>query len=162
MDCIYQINLINTYSDPCFPVGFSSKIGELDVFGTGDFASCTESLLPLLNKSSCSRESPTCSLDGSFQPPLSATKEFFGFSEFYYTSEDTLKIAGVWDLEKFQAKASNYCATDWSELQTNWKNKMYKADENRLKNQCFKSAWVSVSRRKFLIRFSIVILFTVI
>ena len=133
------------FSDPCFPSGFVSKTDDLDILGVGDWSACTELLRPLLNKTGCSRDSNTCSLDASFQPSLAGTKDFFGFSEFYYTSEDTLKIAGIWDYERFRSKASEYCATDWSDLQTNWKNKMYKADENRLKNQCFKSAWVSVN-----------------
>jgi len=134
----------NSAQDPCFPAGFVSNIDDLDILGVGDWGACTDLLRPLLNKTGCSPDSNTCSLDASFQPSLAGTKDFFGFSEFYYTSEDTLKIAGIWDYERFRSKASEYCATDWSELQTNWKNKMYKADENRLKNQCFKSAWVSL------------------
>jgi Golgi nucleoside diphosphatase len=113
--------------------------------GTGEFKSCYSSLKPLLDKSSCAADDETCSLAGTYQPSLSSVGEFFGFSEFYYTSEDTLKIAGVWDKEKFVEKASEYCATEWDQLEKNWKAGMYKADENRLKNQCFKSAWVSVN-----------------
>merc|ERR1712142_525267 len=70
--------------------------------------------------------------------------EFFGFSEFYYTSEDTLKIAGEWNLDTFKRKSREYCATEWHQILANWCANRYKADENRIKNQCFKSAWVSL------------------
>lgn len=133
-----------TISDPCFPVNFAGEINSKSISGTGEYESCYSSLKPLLEKSSCSANDETCSLAGTFQPSLTSVGEFFGFSEFYYTSEDTLKIAGLWDKEKFVEKASEYCATEWDHLEENWKAGMYKADENRLKNQCFKSAWVAL------------------
>jgi len=83
-------------------------------------------------------------LSGKYQPTLAGVDDFFGFSEFYYTSQDCLKMAGKWDLDKFELAAAEYCSTNWSLLEENWKNKLYDADYNRLKHQCFKSAWVPV------------------
>ena len=87
----------------------------------------------------------TCSLNGHFQPSFDSVSEFFGFSEFFYTSEDCLHLAGRWNFDLFRKEAESYCATKWSKLEENWKADKYKADANRLKNQCFKSAWVPVS-----------------
>ncbi|CAG5105520.1 Oidioi.mRNA.OKI2018_I69.chr1.g2197.t1.cds [Oikopleura dioica] len=112
-------------SDPCFPANFVGDVHDRSISGTGDYQSCYSSLKPLLEKSSCPADDETCSLAGSYQPSLSSVGEFFGFSEFYYTT-------------------SEYCATEWEKLEENWKEGMYKADANRLKNQCFKSAWVSL------------------
>ena len=132
--------------DPCYPKGLTVTVeNDFDLIGTGDFDSCRQSLIPLLNKTHCRNDSDTCSLDGAFQPSLSSTNDFFGFSEFYYTSQDCLKIAGKWDLDLFSQKSREYCGTEWGTLMQNLKSKMYLADENRLKDQCFKSAWVSVS-----------------
>ena len=133
--------------DPCLPYGATYSHAGVDFIGSGNYSACFTSLRPLLKKESCSGGflNDTCSLNGNYQPSLTPIDEFFGFSEFYYTSEDCLKLAGDWNLEKFQGKASKYCATNWSVLEQNWKNKRYDADYNRVKHQCFKSAWVPVS-----------------
>lgn len=76
---------------------------------------------------------------------MASLTEFFGFSEFYYTSADCLGIAGRWNLDLFQKESAAYCATNWEQLKINLAQGKYKADENRLRQQCFKSAWVPVS-----------------
>ena len=93
---------------------------------------------------SCAIGDTTCSLDGHYQPEMANVGEFFGFSEFYYTSSDCLGIAGRWNLDLFQKESAAYCATDWLTLKSNLAAGKYKADENRLRQQCFKSAWVPV------------------
>lgn len=129
-------------SDPCLPYGATYSHAGVDFIGSGNYSSCFSSLKPLLHKATCQADDKTCSLSGKYQPSLDGVDDFFGFSEFYYTSEDCLKMAGKWNLEKFETAAAEYCSTNWSVLEENWNNHLYNADYNRLKHQCFKSAWV--------------------
>lgn len=129
-------------SDPCLPSGATHSQDGVEFIGTGNYTACFSSLKPLLHKGTCSALDQTCSLNGHFQPSFDSVSEFFGFSEFFYTSEDCLHLAGRWNYDLFRKEAASYCATKWSKLQENWKADKYKADANRLKHQCFKSAWV--------------------
>ena len=133
------------FLDPCLPSGATHSQDGVEFIGTGNYTACFSSLRPLLHKETCSALDQTCSLNGHFQPTLDSVSEFFGFSEFFYTSEDCLHLAGRWNFDLFRKEAESYCATKWSKLEENWKADKYKADANRLKNQCFKSAWVPVS-----------------
>ena len=147
-------------SDPCLPQGATFEQNGFEFVGSGNYSSCYNSLKPLLHKvnfvllilnftkrikDTCLADDATCSLDGHYQPPMNGIGEFFGFSEFYYTSSDCLGIAGRWNLDLFQKESAAYCATEWSVLKSNLALGKYKADENRLRQQCFKSAWVPVS-----------------
>lgn len=143
----YREMLVNKYqdqaiSDPCLPSGAKYSQAGVEFIGSGNYSSCFDSLRPLLHKETCSALDQTCSLNGQFQPSFDSVTEFFGFSEFFYTSEDCLHLAGRWDIDLFTQEASTYCATSWSKLEQNLKMNKYKADANRLKHQCFKSAWV--------------------
>lgn len=129
-------------SDPCLPQGATFEQNGFEFVGSGNYSSCYNSLKPLLHKDTCQADDATCSLDGHYQPPMNGIGEFFGFSEFYYTSSDCLGIAGRWNLDLFQKESAAYCATEWSVLKSNLALGKYKADENRLRQQCFKSAWV--------------------
>ena len=133
------------FLDPCLPSGATHSQDGVEFIGTGNYTACFSSLRPLLHKDTCSVLDQTCSLNGHFQPSFDSVSEFFGFSEFFYTSEDCLHLAGRWNFDLFRKEAESYCATKWSKLEENWKADKYKADANRLKNQCFKSAWVPVS-----------------
>ena len=58
--------------------------------------------------------------------------EFYGFSEFYYTMEDVLRMGGPYEYMKFQKAATEYCGTKWDTLQSWYEEKLYpKADERR-------------------------------
>lgn len=110
--------------------------------GTGNFNECYKRLIPYLN-SSCGKKS--C---GDVIPQLGlnfSKREFYGFSEFWYTMEDVLRIGGRYNYKKFQKAARDYCSTRWSVLQDRFQRRIYPfADKKRLKYQCFKSAWMSV------------------
>lgn len=72
--------------------------------------------------------------------------EFYGFSEFWYSMEDVLKMGGPYSRERFVQSARAFCGTDWPASQRSWEEGLYpKADRARLETQCFKSAWISVA-----------------
>ena len=61
--------------------------------------------------------------------------EFYGFSEFYYTMEDVLRMGGPYEYMKFQKAATEYCGTKWDTLQSWYEEKLYpKADERRFRS----------------------------
>ena len=96
--------------DPCTPSDYKKKIQYKDknfyhVKGTGDYEKCQETVKPLLNLSVPCMKTP-CSFNGVFQPPIySKQTELYGFSEFYYTMEDTLNMGGKYDYMKFRKAA---------------------------------------------------------
>ena len=70
--------------------------------GTGDFDLCRETIQPFMNKTN---ETQT-SLNGVYQPPIHfQNSEFYGFSEFYYCTEDVLRMGGDYDATAFTRAA---------------------------------------------------------
>ncbi|KAL3863359.1 hypothetical protein ACJMK2_005117 [Sinanodonta woodiana] len=142
--------------DACLPVNLvlesKDKTGIVNTFkGTGDYLQCQNKLIPLLNLTvPCQRE--PCSLNGVHQPYINFhNSEFYGFSEFWYTMEDVFRIGGQYEYEAFIAQAKEYCLNKWSKIQEWYDKKLYpKADENRMRMQCFKSAWMTAVLHKGL------------
>ncbi|PIO33748.1 hypothetical protein AB205_0174510, partial [Aquarana catesbeiana] len=133
------------YLDPCLPLDIPDKIQQgaqtMFVRGTGDFHLCHRIIQPLMN---LSNETQT-TLNGIYQPPLPYhNSEFYGFSEFYYCTEDVLRMGGDYNSARFLKAAQDYCATKWSVLKERFDRGLYAshADMHRLKYQCFKSAWM--------------------
>ncbi|XP_036055419.1 ectonucleoside triphosphate diphosphohydrolase 4 isoform X3 [Onychomys torridus] len=133
------------FLDPCLPLDIKDEIQQngqtLHLRGTGDFDLCRETLQPFMNKTN---ETQT-SLNGVYQPPIHfQNSEFYGFSEFYYCTEDVLRMGGDYNAAKFTKAAKDYCATKWSILRERFDRGLYAshADLHRLKYQCFKSAWM--------------------
>ncbi|XP_064256452.1 ectonucleoside triphosphate diphosphohydrolase 4 isoform X1 [Passer domesticus] len=131
--------------DPCLPRDAQDELRHrgltLHLRGTGDFQLCRERLQPLLNRTNGTRGS----LNGVFQPPVHLqSSEFYGFSEFYYCTEDVLRMGGDYSAARFARAAQDYCATRWSVLRERFERGLYAphADLHRLKFQCFKSAWM--------------------
>ncbi|KAK2817459.1 hypothetical protein Q5P01_025650 [Channa striata] len=132
------------YLDPCLPVGMSDVLVRnnrtLYVRGQGDWAQCQDAVRPFLGL-----HNGTMSPGGVYQAPINfSNSEFYGFSEFFYCTEDVLRIGGPYDSEKYSRAAKDYCSTKWSTLKQRLDSKLFseQADFNRLKYQCFKSAWV--------------------
>lgn len=70
--------------------------------GTGDFDLCRKTLQPVMNKTN---ETQT-SLNGVYQPPIHfQNSEFYGFSEFYYCTEDVLRMGGDYNAAAFTKAA---------------------------------------------------------
>uniref|UniRef100_A0A8C6SVS2 nucleoside-triphosphate phosphatase n=1 Tax=Neogobius melanostomus TaxID=47308 RepID=A0A8C6SVS2_9GOBI len=130
--------------DPCLPAGLSDSVlrgnRTLHLRGQGEWSRCQEAVRPFLGL-----HNGTMSPGGVYQAPINfSNSEFYGFSEFYYCMEDVLRIRGTYDSRKYSRAASDYCATQWSILKQRLDNKLFsqQADINRLKYQCFKSAWM--------------------
>uniref|UniRef100_A0A8C5MX65 nucleoside-triphosphate phosphatase n=1 Tax=Leptobrachium leishanense TaxID=445787 RepID=A0A8C5MX65_9ANUR len=133
------------YLDPCLPLDIPDKIQQsgqtMYLRGTGDFQLCRRIIQPLMN---LSNETQT-TLNGIYQPPLPYhNSQFYGFSEFYYCTEDVLRMGGDFNSARFLRAAKDYCATKWSVLKERYDRGLYAihADLHRLKYQCFKSAWM--------------------
>ncbi|NXF75279.1 ENTP4 diphosphohydrolase, partial [Sclerurus mexicanus] len=133
------------FLDPCLPLDAEDEIQQngqvLYLRGTGDFNLCREMIQPFMNKTN---ETQT-SLNGVYQPAVHfQNSEFYGFSEFYYCTEDVLRMGGDYNAAKFTKAAKDYCATKWSVLRERFDHGLYAshADLHRLKYQCFKSAWM--------------------
>ncbi|XP_063101127.1 ectonucleoside triphosphate diphosphohydrolase 7 isoform X1 [Cavia porcellus] len=145
----------NPFLDPCLPVGLTDVVERnnqvLHIRGKGDWATCGVMLSPLLARSNTSQ----ASLNGIYQSPIDFNNsEFYGFSEFFYCTEDVLRIGGRYHGPTFAKAAQDYCGMAWSVLTQRFKNGLFSshADEHRLKDrthdhalaryQCFKSAWM--------------------
>lgn len=100
--------------DVCLPVDRSEHIvrgnSSAIVYGAGNLELCRKKLLPLLNMSLCKNVSSllaTNCVTGDFQR-LSVSfvsSKFYGFSEFYYTMEDILRMGGKYNSVRFQLAA---------------------------------------------------------
>uniref|UniRef100_A0A672GEX0 nucleoside-triphosphate phosphatase n=1 Tax=Salarias fasciatus TaxID=181472 RepID=A0A672GEX0_SALFA len=132
------------YLDPCLPPGLSDAVARdnrtLYLRGQGDWARCQEAVRPFLGL-----HNGTMSPGGVYQAPINfSNSEFYGFSEFYYCMEDVLRIGGQYHSGRYSQAAREYCATQWPTLKKRLDNQLFsqQADINRLKYQCFKSAWM--------------------
>lgn len=92
--------------DPCLPTDLQDEIGpstqKLHLRGTGDFDLCRQILQPFLNRTN---ETQT-SLSGIYQPAIDySNSQFYGFSEFYYCTEDVLRMGGDYNASKYARAA---------------------------------------------------------
>ncbi|XP_059508977.1 ectonucleoside triphosphate diphosphohydrolase 4-like isoform X2 [Stegostoma tigrinum] len=133
------------YLDPCLSVETTDIIQKdeqtVHLKGAGNFDECCKLIKPFLNKGN---EANT-SLNGVYQSPIDFhNSEFYGFSEFYYCTEDVLRMGGHYDGVKYTKAAKDYCATKWATLKERFDLNLFSshADLHRLKYQCFKSAWM--------------------
>ncbi|XP_077574977.1 ectonucleoside triphosphate diphosphohydrolase 7-like [Stigmatopora nigra] len=133
------------YMDPCLPLTLSHTVVRdnrtLHLRGQGDWGRCLEAVHPFLDL----RNDTMTTAGGVYQAPINfSNSEFYGFSEFYYCMEDVLRIGGQYESEKYSKAAKDFCATKWSTLKRRLDNKLFsqQADVDRLKYQCFKSAWM--------------------
>lgn len=132
------------YLDPCLPAGLSDTLVRdnhtLYLRGQGDWTHCQEAVRPFLGL-----HNGTMSPGGIYQAPINfSNSEFYGFSEFFYCTEDVLRLGGQYDSQKYSQSAKEYCSTKWSTLKQRLDSKLFsqQADMGRLKLQCFKSAWM--------------------
>lgn len=103
--CFFCSSHSRVYLDPCLPSDIRIKGThegmKYRLKGLGNFEICRERLLPLLNNTATCG-SPPCSLNGVHQPHISFNStEFYGFSEFWYSVNDVLRLKGVYDAEAF-------------------------------------------------------------
>ncbi|KAM9284721.1 ectonucleoside triphosphate diphosphohydrolase 7 [Morus bassanus] len=139
------LNRETPFLDPCLPVGLEDTVAKggqtLYVRGRGDWPACAELLKPLLAGSNSSQ----ASLVGAYKAPIDfGNSEFYGFSEFFYCTEDVLRLGGHYSAPTFTSAAQEYCSQRWEVLTQRFRGGLYSAhaDQHRLKYQCFKSAWM--------------------
>lgn len=143
--------------DPCLPLNARSKENITDhngnkyhvtFLGSGDFDACEAKVAHLLDPATeqhlnCSNEE-NCPLTvlNRLRIPY-ANSEFYGFSEFWYSMEDILRIGGLYNYFSFKKAAQEYCSTDWDVLSERHRKGLYPlADKTRMLTECFKSAWI--------------------
>ncbi|XP_062927372.1 ectonucleoside triphosphate diphosphohydrolase 4-like isoform X3 [Mobula hypostoma] len=133
------------YLDPCLSLETTDTIQKdeqtLHLKGVGNFDECCKQIRPFLNKGN----ETSMSFNGVYQPPIDFyNSEFYGFSEFYYCTEDVLRMGGQYDGIVYKKAAKDYCATKWATLKERFDRNLFSshADLYRLKYQCFKSAWM--------------------
>lgn len=95
--------------DPCLPLDLQDEVGplgqKLHLRGTGDFEQCRLHLQPFLNRTN----ETSSSLNGVYQAPINfRNSQFYGFSEFYYCTEDVLRMGGDYNSTKY-ANAAKVC-----------------------------------------------------
>ncbi|KAI8923093.1 nucleoside phosphatase family-domain-containing protein [Entophlyctis helioformis] len=146
--------------DPCLPTGLvynatlslpappsSSKaqtFASTTLQGSGSFDSCLAAITPLLNKHIPCHEKP-CLFNGVHAPVADfRNHHFIGVSEFWYTAFDVYELGGSYDYQKLLDASRRYCATPWKQVVETHEKTPYPhvEDLDRLRMQCFKSAWV--------------------
>lgn len=74
----------------------------LHMRGRGDWQACAKLLQPLLGGANSSQDS----LTGAYKAPIDfSNSEFYGFSEFFYCTEDVLRLGGYYNAPTFTAAA---------------------------------------------------------
>ena len=94
------------YLDPCLSSELTDrgthKGKQYHMKGTGDFMKCQELVYPLLNSSVPCPRAP-CSFNGIYQPKIDFHhSEFYGFSEYWYSMHDVLRIGGQYSAKNFK------------------------------------------------------------
>ena len=84
--------------------GFHKK-RHYDLKGTGRFRECQADIIQLLNSSIPCKRKP-CSLNGVHQPAIDfKNAEFYGFAEFWYSTQDVLRLGGHYEGDKMDQMA---------------------------------------------------------
>uniref|UniRef100_A0AC35U7R5 Peptidase_M14 domain-containing protein n=1 Tax=Rhabditophanes sp. KR3021 TaxID=114890 RepID=A0AC35U7R5_9BILA len=120
--------------------------------GTGKFEKCYDSISKLINDHndvSCNI-SDSCYFNYVKAPAVDLSKiEFYGFSEFWYSFDNVFSLGGRYEYKTLKNAAKEYCSLKWPSIIQNSKNGLYPdADESRLKENCFKTAWSMTTLHK--------------
>lgn len=120
--------------------------------GTGDWDKCYKTMSQFVKSSepyfsSCSSDGPGCPDAGIKMPPIPLEHtDFYGFSEFWYTSEDVVHMGGLYSYENFSNASREYCASNWKNILKHLEEGKYVThDVHRLQEQCLKSTWLTVA-----------------
>ncbi|XP_047128102.1 ectonucleoside triphosphate diphosphohydrolase 7 [Hydra vulgaris] len=147
-DNVNTIRAHETVLDPCLPKELVDEQivnnTKFKITGTGEFSRCKNLLASNIEQSSAVCKKSPCSLDGVYQTPIDYQHvEFYGFAEFWYSSNDVLNVGGKYSYDSLQNAAQRFCDTRWSLHKRHYAMGLYpKADDSRFRYQCFKSAWV--------------------
>eukprot|EP00795_Rhopilema_esculentum_P011964 gene11964-2540_t len=144
----HSLNKGSRIVDPCLPKDFTDegayKHRRYNLKGTGRFRECQRDLLQLLNTTATCKRKP-CSLNGKHQPSIDfKNSEFYGFAEFWYSTQDVLRMGASYEGDKMDQMAVDFCSRTWAINKKYYDLGLFpKADSNRLRSQCFKSAWMT-------------------
>ncbi|KAH9931692.1 nucleoside phosphatase family-domain-containing protein [Epithele typhae] len=159
-----DLTLTNT---PLQPDGASTHSKRPHKFiGTGNWEQCLSKSHPLLNKDAPCPDSH-CLFNGVYVPPIDfSASHFIGVSEYWYSTEQSFRLGGAYDVVQYERAASDFCAQDWTHIleeHTNARNKGHLGGDGeveqdgvivetgkwgpdveipRLQLQCFKAAWI--------------------
>ncbi|GMR62296.1 hypothetical protein PMAYCL1PPCAC_32491, partial [Pristionchus mayeri] len=137
--------------DSCLPVNLQKEVLRTDGTkfmrkGTGDWLECTARLTDIVtNAKSTSKCADSCFFGSAPAPKMSLNNvEIYGFSEYWFSVEDVLGLGGAYNYTQVAEKSKKFCSQRWSNIQGQALRKLYaKANDDRLRSQCFKSAWVN-------------------
>ena len=95
--------------DPCLSKDFTDdgiyKKRHYSLKGSGRFRTCQNDLVTLLNTTAKCKKKP-CSLNGIHQPSVDfRNSEFFGFAEFWYSTQDVLRMGASYEGDKMDQMA---------------------------------------------------------
>ncbi|KAI9030445.1 nucleoside phosphatase family-domain-containing protein [Hyaloraphidium curvatum] len=146
-----------TVLDPCLPNGvvmkdrehLPSAIASLNptLVGTGSFAQCVLTTIPLLNKTAPCPDEP-CLFNGVHIPGGAPGRRpdmhFIGISEYWYTVENVFQLGGDYSYKDFANAARTFCAQDWNTTMDAFRSSKFPHvhDVEKLQFQCFKAAWL--------------------
>ncbi|NWX67017.1 ENTP8 diphosphohydrolase, partial [Promerops cafer] len=117
-------------SDPRLPLGDSSVTLE----GRGDASGCLAALRRLFNFSACG-QSPDCTFDGVYQPPLRG--QFIAFSAFYYNFR-FLNLTEGQPLAVVRGAIEGLCTRSWEDLSSSYP----KENPKRLPKYCANANYI--------------------
>ncbi|KAF0297386.1 Ectonucleoside triphosphate diphosphohydrolase 7 [Amphibalanus amphitrite] len=123
----------------------------IPVVGTGDWGLCEQMVRRQIVEERITRLCEVAPPEGCTRtlvpPPVNLTNvEFYGFSEFWYSMEDTLRSGGQYSYSRFSQTAKDYCATSWPTLLRRRGEGLYgTSDDERLARQCFKSVYLTAA-----------------
>ncbi|KAM4662108.1 ectonucleoside triphosphate diphosphohydrolase 8-like [Discoglossus pictus] len=127
--------LESLYSSPCTTAAAPSPPPvQVILLGTGDAAQCRTLMKTILDFSACGRRT-SCAFDGVYQPPIAGN--YYAFSAFFYTF-DFLNLTSGQPLDEVLTTIHNFCATEWSELQSSYP----KEKSERLRDYCANSNYI--------------------
>jgi apyrase len=111
---IAAVKMSSDIDNPCFPVGYTTKVGEIKVNGTGNFDQCaalTEKILV---------EGPN--FETVNIPGLAQTKEFVGMANLYFVN-DFYGLKEDSTFAELKEKGMELCSTPWRQLEEKYKDK---------------------------------------
>jgi Golgi nucleoside diphosphatase len=119
---ILAAGLANPVPNPCYLVGYSELSNDTlgitrNLTGTGDYVSCLSYTQALLLRTAPCPTAP-CSINGTYQPPVPPTQEFYAASAFFFTVSF---LAGgnpsrlVRSPQQILTDTARYCSSTWAE-----------------------------------------------
>lgn len=136
----------NRHKSIGFSIEANDKTFKATVIGKSNYLECRWKLNDLLSRAkkeklNC-KQGETCPmslLENEFIPY--EHENFVGLSEFFYTSDEMLNSAGMYNRWKMMIKSYHLCSETYQELVSKFSD-LNKSDPDRVRNECFKAVWI--------------------